>query len=78
MKVGRGSPQPLDEEENPMTFDLISILRDVLVLGYLVILRIGVPILITMMGGAWLRKVLEPKEAHERKVVPPVVRQTHS
>ncbi len=78
MNVGRGSPQMLDEEENPMTFDLIGILRDVLVLGYLVILRIGVPILITMMGGAWLRKVLEPKEARERKVVPPVVPQTHS
>lgn len=61
-----------------MTFDLLGILRDVLVLGYLVILRIGVPILITMMGGAWLRKVLEPKEAREHKVVTPVAPQTHS
>lgn len=61
-----------------MTFDLLGILRDVLVLGYLVILRIGVPVLITMMGGAWLRKVLEPKEARAPKVVTPVAPQTHS
>ncbi|MBI5876083.1 MAG: hypothetical protein HZB53_00410 [Chloroflexi bacterium] len=58
-----------------MTFDLIAILRDLLVLAYLVILRIGVPLLITTLGGAWLRKVLEPKPATEPRTVPPVAHQ---
>ncbi len=45
-----------------MTVDIGAILRDVLVLGYMFILRIGVPLLITIMLGAWLRKLLEEKE----------------
>ncbi len=45
-----------------MSIDLLAILRDVMVLGYMFILRIGVPILITLMIGAWLRKLLEEKE----------------
>ena len=53
-----------------MTIDLLGILRDVLVITYLFILRIGVPILITLMGGAWLRKLLEKPAAQERKVSP--------
>lgn len=58
-----------------MTFDLIGILRDVLVLSYLLVLRVGVPVLVTMIGGAWLRKVLEPKEERPRTVTPPVTHQ---
>ena len=47
-----------------MTIDALGILRDVLVIAYLFILRIGVPILITFMLGAWLQKVLrEPESA---------------
>ncbi len=45
-----------------MSIDILAILRDVMVLGYMFILRIGVPILITLMIGAWLRKLLEEKE----------------
>jgi hypothetical protein len=43
-----------------------GILRDVLVIGYLFVLRIGVPLLIMLMVGMWLRKVLEPKPAPEK------------
>ncbi len=47
-----------------MTLDtIISFVRDVLVIGYMFVLRIGVPLLITLMIGAWLRKVLEEKPA---------------
>ncbi len=41
---------------------IINFIRDVLVVGYLFVLRIGVPLLITLMVGAWLRKVLEEKQ----------------
>ena len=44
-----------------MTFDWIALIRDFLVIAYMVILRIGVPLVVTLLGGAWLRKVLEPK-----------------
>ena len=45
-----------------MTLDnLISFARDVLVLGYMFVLRIGVPLLLTLMIGAWLRRMLEDK-----------------
>ncbi len=43
-----------------------GILRDVLVIGYMFILRIGVPILITLMIGAWLQRILQEPEK-ERK-----------
>ncbi len=45
-----------------MTLDtLISFVRDVLVIGYMFVLRIGVPLLLTLMIGAWLRRMLEEK-----------------
>ncbi len=55
-----------------MSVDILAILRDGLVLGYIFVLRIAVPLLITLMIGAWLRKVLEEKEpASEAKPVQP-------
>lgn len=53
-----------------MTFDWIAVLRDVLIIGYLFVLRIGVPLVIVMLGGMWLRKVLEPKAGTERAEAP--------
>ncbi len=45
-----------------MTLDnIISLVRDILVIGYMFVLRIGVPLLLTLMIGAWLRKMLEDK-----------------
>lgn len=48
-----------------MSIDLFAIVRDVLVIAYLFVLRIGVPILITLMIGAWLKRALEE---HEEKL----------
>ncbi len=45
-----------------MSIDLFAIVRDVLVIAYMFVLRIGVPLLITLMIGAWLRRMLEEKE----------------
>ncbi len=50
-----------------MPEDLIGFLRDLFVVGYMFVLRIGVPILITLMLGAWLKHFLEEREA---KVMP--------
>ncbi len=56
-----------------MTLDsIISFIRDVLVIGYMFVLRIGVPLLITLMIGAWLRKMLEekPTETEQTETTP--------
>ena len=45
-----------------MSVAIPGILRDALVIGYMFVLRIGVPILITLMIGAWLRRLLEEHE----------------
>ena len=54
-----------------MSFDILGIMRDVMVIGYMFILRIGVPILITLMIGAWLKRLLEEHE--EKPVTTPLV-----
>ena len=45
-----------------MQIDLFGIVRDSLVIGYMFVLRIGVPLLITLMIGAWLKRLLEEHE----------------
>ncbi len=47
--------------------NLIAIVRDILVIAYLFVLRIGVPLLITLMVGAWLRRLLEEKPEQPEK-----------
>ncbi len=42
---------------------IIPIVRDVLVIGYMFVLRIGVPFIIVMMVGSALRKWLEESDA---------------
>ncbi len=61
-----------------MSIDILAILRDALVLGYMFVLRIGVPLLITLMIGAWLRKLLEEKEpvSEEKPAEAPPAAQT--
>lgn len=46
-----------------MSVDFLGIVRDALVIAYMFVLRIGVPILITLMIGAWLKRLLEEREA---------------
>ncbi len=46
---------------------IVNLIRDILVIGYMFVLRIGVPLIITLMVGAWLRKMLEEKPAPEEK-----------
>lgn len=46
-----------------MSIDLFGIVRDVLVIAYMFVLRIGVPIIVTLMIGAWLKRLLEEHEA---------------
>ncbi len=48
--------------------NIISIVRDILVIGYMFVLRIGVPLLITLMVGAWLKKLLEEKQEEPEKI----------
>ncbi|MGB8648364.1 MAG: hypothetical protein WCF84_24220 [Anaerolineae bacterium] len=44
-----------------METDILAVLRDTLVIVYMLVVRIGVPILITLMIGMWLRRLLEDK-----------------
>lgn len=46
-----------------MTFEWVAVLRDVLVVGYLFVLRIGVPIALTWLLGMWLQKALRDADA---------------
>jgi hypothetical protein len=41
-----------------MEINLVNFIRDVLVIGYMFVLRIGVPLLIVVMWGAALKKWL--------------------
>jgi hypothetical protein len=45
-----------------MSVDILGIVRDALVIAYMFVLRIGVPLLITLMIGAWLKRLLEERE----------------
>lgn len=45
--------------------DWLALTRDVLVIGYLLVVRIGVPIWLTWMLGRWLQKVLRESDAKE-------------
>ncbi len=54
-----------------METDILATVRDILVVGYMLIVRIGVPILITLMIGAWLRRLIEDKEDRPRAVAHP-------
>ncbi|MBI5876084.1 MAG: hypothetical protein HZB53_00415 [Chloroflexi bacterium] len=44
-------------------FDWLGTARDVLVIGYMLFVRVGVPILLTWMLGQWLQKVLRESES---------------
>jgi hypothetical protein len=45
--------------------NLFPVLRDVIVIGYLFVLRIGVPIIITLFIGWWLERKLTEWDAKE-------------
>ncbi len=47
---------------------ILAIVRDVLVIAYMFVLRIGVPLILTLMIGAWLRRLVEEKEDKSEKV----------
>lgn len=50
----------------PATFE--DLVRDVIVLAYMVVLRIGVPILITILLGKWVERKLKERDAARRRV----------
>ncbi len=50
--------------------DFLAVVRDVLVVAYMFVLRIGVPILITLMIGAWLKRLVEEKDKPEQVTAP--------
>ncbi len=54
-----------------MEIDIIATVRDILVIGYMLIVRIGVPILITLMIGAWLKRILEKEDEKPQPVAQP-------
>jgi len=73
-----GSGQPsvvgglFPEEEPRMDINIFNFIRDVLVIGYLFVLRIGVPLLIVVMWGTALRKWLERQsQAQPAKAIKP-------
>ncbi len=45
-----------------MSLDLLALARDFLVIAYMLVLRIGVPILLVLMVGLWLERWLEERE----------------
>jgi hypothetical protein len=50
-----------------MSNDFMGLMRDVIVLAYMVGLRVGVPLLITLFAGKWIqRKLAERDQAEER------------
>ncbi len=49
-----------------MDSELLATIKDILVLAYMFVVRIGVPILITLMIGAWLKRVLEKEDEPEQ------------
>ncbi len=55
-----------------MPEDLLTLVRDVLVVGYIFVLRVGAPILITLMIGAWLKHFLEEREKKEHPEAQPL------
>lgn len=42
---------------------ILNFARDVVVIGYMFVLRIGVPIIVTMFIGWWLERKLAEKDA---------------
>jgi hypothetical protein len=48
-----------------MPEDLFGIAQALFVIAYMFVLRIGVPILVTLMIGAWLKRWLEERDAKE-------------
>ncbi len=50
---------------------ILAVVRDILVIAYMFVLRIGVPLLLTLMIGAWLRRLVEDKEEKVEKAEQP-------
>lgn len=45
-----------------MSLDFGGLFRDIVVLSYMLVLRIGVPLVITFLVGKWLQKKLEQQD----------------
>ncbi len=60
--------------------DLIMVFRDVVVLGYLFVLRIGLPLVILLGLGAWLERKLNPDAVRQPKPLSkrlPILQRVH-
>jgi hypothetical protein len=44
-----------------------AVVRDLLVLGYMLFLRIGVPLLIVVMGGTWIQRRMAESDMREQR-----------
>lgn len=51
-----------------MSVDILAVIRDILVVAYMFVLRIGVPLIITLLIGSWLRRLTEEKEEKPQTV----------
>lgn len=53
------------EEAQAMFEDILAFIRDAIVIGYMFVLRIGVPIIVTMFVGWWLERKLKEWDAQD-------------
>jgi hypothetical protein len=53
------------KEAQPMLESIFSFIRDAVVIGYMFVLRIGVPILVTLFVGWWLERKLVEWDARD-------------
>lgn len=53
------------EEAQAMFEDILAFIRNAIVIGYMFVLRIGVPIIVTMFVGWWLERKLKEWDAQD-------------
>lgn len=49
--------------------NIFPVIRDLVVIGYLFVLRIGVPIIVTLFIGWWLERKLKEWDARDAKAL---------
>lgn len=52
-----------------MPTELTDLLRDVIVLAYMFVLRLGVPLLVTLMLGKWIQRKLAERDLAEHRAL---------
>jgi hypothetical protein len=57
------------EEAQAMFENIFPVIRDLVVLGYMFFLRIGVPIIVTLFIGWWLERKLKEWDARDAEAL---------